>query len=387
MLVFKSYFKVIKYNAAMISIYIGVFLVLSILINATKPQIETTDFTNTKASVIWINEDEESILLEGFKAYLSDYADYIEIPDEKQKLQDALFFREANYIIRIPKGFTKAFMAGTSMPIKRTIVPDSAAAIYTDSVIDNFWHTADIYLQYGVNKEQGEILTKIKESMPEDISVNMQQSQDTQVEKAYLVTYFNFMPYALMATLILVVGACNNAFYKPVTFRRMQCSPKRKVTMDLQLLGSNVVLAIGVLVSFIVLGIILNGKEMFSAQGGLLIINSFILTLLALSISFLTGILIKQKQVQQAVASTLSLGLSFISGVFVSQSLMSEGILKIASFTPIYWCVKANNMIGELTSFNRANLLPIYSAMFIQLMFTIAIVSVALLVGKKRRTQ
>lgn len=385
MLVFKSYFKVMKYNALALSIYIVIFLAIAILINQTKPNVVATDFTNTKTKVVWINEDEDSVLLEGFKTYLNNYVDYIDVPDEKQKLQDTLFFREAEYIIRIPKGFTKAFMEGRSIEIGRTMVPDSVSALYTDQVIENFWHTADIYLQYGFSKKQGEIITKIKASMPEDIQVIMQQSQDTQVGRAYLVTYFNFMPYALMATLILAVGTCMNAFYKQSTFRRILCAPTHKIAMGMQLLISNVALAGSVLLSFIILGVILNGKQMFSMQGGLLIMNSVILTLLTLSISFLVGMLVKQKQVQQAVASTLSLGLSFISGVFVSQALMSESVLKIASFTPLYWSVKANNMIGELTNFNTASLLPIYSAMSIQLIFMLAIISVALLVSKKRR--
>lgn len=384
MLVFKNYFKIIKYNAPAISIYIVVFLVISIMVNKTKPTIVATDFTNTKTDVIWINEDEESLLLQGFKTYLEDYVNYVSLPDEKEGLQDALFFREAEYIIRIPKGFTEAFMKGTPMELRRTMVPDSVSALYTDRVIENFWHTASMYLAYTPSERQQELITKVNDTLYQEIQVDMQQSQDTQIGMTYLVTYFNFMPYALMATLILVVGTCMNAFYKRSTFRRSMCAPTHKVLMDIQLLLSNVVLAGGILVSFIILGIILNGKQMFSMQGGLLIVNSVILTLLALSISFLVGMLVEQKQVQQAVANTLSLGLSFISGVFVSQALMSESVLKIASFTPLYWTVKANNMIGELTSFNTASLLPVYSAMSIELIFMLAIISVALVVSKKR---
>lgn len=385
MLVFKNYFKIIKYNASAISIYIVVFLVMSILVNKTKPTTVQADFTNTKTDVIWINEDEESPLLQGFKTYLEDYVNYVSIPDEKERLQDALFFRETEYIIRIPKGFTQAFMKEAPMELKRTMVPDSVSALYTDRVIENFWHTASMYLTYTPSEMQEELMTKVNDTLHQEIQVDMQQSQDTQVGMTYLVTYFNFMPYALMATLILVVGTCMNAFYKRSTFRRSMCAPTHKVLMDIQLLLSNVVLAGGILVSFIILGIILNGKQMFSIQGGLLIINSVILTLLALSISFLVGILVEQKQVQQAVANTLSLGLSFISGVFVSQAFMSEGVLKIASFTPIYWYIKANNDIGEITTFNTTNLLSVYLAMLIQLIFIIAIISLTLLISKKRR--
>jgi len=49
-----------------------------------------------------------------------------------------------------------------------------------------------------------------------------------------------------------------------------------------------------------------------------------------------------------AAANVFSLGSCFISGVFVPQDLMSNTVLKIASFTPNYWFVKANNSISPI---------------------------------------
>ncbi len=110
----------------------------------------------------------------------------------------------------------------------------------------------------------------------------------------------------------------------------------------------------------------------------------FRFNLTELSLSFLATLIIKNKNAQSGVSNVLSLGLCFISGVFVPQSLLSSGVLTIASFMPTYWFIKANNEIGLLTNFTIENLSSILTAMLIQIGFAVALVSIALVIIKKR---
>ncbi|WP_291634893.1 hypothetical protein [Clostridium sp.] len=64
---------------------------------------------------------------------------------------------------------------------------------------------------------------------------------------------------------------------------------------------------------------------------------------------------------------------------------MSDKALAIASFTPTYWYVKANNVIGSLSSFSFDNLSEVFTYMLIELGFAIDIFSVALVVSKQKR--
>ena len=57
----------------------------------------------------------------------------------------------------------------------------------------------------------------------------------------------------------------------------------------------------------------------------------------------------------------------------------------IASFTPIYWYVKASNDIHNLIIFSSENLKPILSSMLIQLGFAAAIFAVTLVIIKQKR--
>ena len=64
---------------------------------------------------------------------------------------------------------------------------------------------------------------------------------------------------------------------------------------------------------------VMYGSYMFTTNGLLLLLNSFIFTLAALSISYLIGNLVKSRGAMSAAANVFALGTSFLSGVFVPQ--------------------------------------------------------------------
>jgi ABC-2 type transport system permease protein len=117
------------------------------------------------------------------------------------------------------------------------------------------------------------------------------------------------------------------------------------------------------------------------------IINSLVFAVCGAGISFLIGNSVKSPNAIPAISNVVTLGLCFISGVFVPMELLGNSVLKIASFTPTYWFVKANNQIAELTQFDLANLEPILSSMLIQFGFALAFFTAALVINKKRRFQ
>jgi ABC-2 type transport system permease protein len=156
-------------------------------------------------------------------------------------------------------------------------------------------------------------------------------------------------------------------------------------TFNLQLIMGNLVFAFVCYMLLAGFGFILNRENMMSYNGLLLCVNALVFTISALSISYLVGLLIKNVNAQSAIANVLALGFSFLSGVFVPQQFLSDKTLAIASFTPTYWYVKANNVIGTLSSFSFDNLSEVLTYMLIELGFALAIFSVALVVSKQKR--
>lgn len=70
---------------------------------------------------------------------------------------------------------------------------------------------------------------------------------------------------------------------------------------------------------------------------------------------------------------------------FVLQEFLGEGVLRIASFTPVYWCVNTNNGIATLGTYNLANMKIILLNMLIVLGFGVAIFALTLVILRQRK--
>jgi ABC-2 type transport system permease protein len=185
----------------------------------------------------------------------------------------------------------------------------------------------------------------------------------------------------------MILGVCavmlvfNNSDLK----RRNLCSPVKIRNINMQLVLGNLSFALLTWFIMIVTSIIIYNKYMFTLNGLLFLLNSFIFTTAALSISFLLANLIKSRGAMSAVANVVSLGSSFIGGGFVPQELMGKTVLNIASFTPTYWYIKANNIIADTVDYNMEALMPVFYSMLIVFAFAAATLAVTLVVIKQKR--
>jgi len=385
MQVFKVYFKIIKANMSQMLIYLIVFLGVSLLYSTFATTKNEESFSQTKTNVAFINLDENTALLTGFKEYLSKNVNFIDVENNEEKLQDALFFRDVEYIVTIPVNFTSNFLQGKPVELQKTIVPSSTTRMYVDMAINKYFNMARVYVNNipGITAET--LVKEVAKGASFETAVQLKSFQHKKQNNELTVASFNYIAYSLFSMLILGVSSISMVFNNKNLKRRNLCSPMKNKTFNLQLIMGNLVFAFicyGVMAGF---GFILNRENMMSYNGLLLCINGLVFTIAALSISYLVGLLIKNRNAQSAIANVLALGFSFTSGVFIPQELLSDKALAIASFTPIYWYVKANNVIGTLSNFSFDNLSEVFTYMLIELGFAMAIFSVALVVSKQNR--
>ncbi|SCG82187.1 antibiotic transport system permease protein [Proteiniborus sp. DW1] len=385
MQVYKAFFKIILKNLSQIIIYFVVFIGITTILASSSPNTVATDFTEAKVNIVLINHDTNSKLVEGLRKHLSQNANIKDIPDDTQKLQDALFFREVEYILRIPMGFTEGLLSEKHIQIEKTVVPNSTSGIYIDNIINKYLNTVRTYNNSIEDLTEEELISYVEKDLSKKTDVKIKSS----VEETFLIEkrahFFNYMAYTLFSVLILGVSSVMIVFNDTELKRRNLCSPIQLKAMSFQLILGNITYAVIAWFTLILMSFIMYGSYMFTAKGLLLILNSFIFTLAVLSISFLIGNSIKSKNAMSAAANVFSLGSCFISGVFVPQDLMSNTVLKIASFTPNYWFVKANNSISGLNNINMTNLKPIFMNMLIVIGFALAMLAVSLVVIKQKR--
>jgi len=386
MQVYKAFFKIIKKNLIEISIYLLVFLFFAILMTTTGSDRQNIGFEEAKKNIAFINNDKESEIVAGLRDYLSEKANIVEIEDDAEKLQDALFYRKVEYIVRVPAGFSDDFLSGKEFQLEKTTVPNSTAAIYMDSLINKYLNTASIYLKYSDSASQDEIIKNIKKDLEAQTQVTVNSFNTKKANGQKYMYYFNYMAYSLFSVMILGVCAVMIVYNKTDLKRRNHCAPIKTRNINLQLLFGNLSFALIAWALMVSTSFIFYPKQMFSLNGLLFLLNSLVASVTFLSISFLISNIIKSKNAMSAAANVVSLGFCFISGVFVPQEMLGETVLNIASFTPTYWYIKANIRIAETVEFSMKHLKPIFTDMLIVLAFALASVTVALVIMKQKRT-
>lgn len=387
MQVFKAYFKVLRKSMVGMAIYLVVYLALSVMFstNASSPQV--IDFTQSKPSITVINRDEGGHIAQGLVDYLAETNQLVSYPDDPMQLQDALFYRNVEYIAIIPPGFSETFLATGEAEIEKVIVPDSRSSYYVDLGIDRYLNTMRLYQQFGMKGEPTQLVAAVAEDLATvPTVVTLQNVGVEQTTAQGYVYYYSYYAYVSLALVILGVSSIMLAFNQPDLRRRNHCSPLPLRSMNAQLAAGHGVFAMSCWAILILFSLILYGQGLLSS--GLLwlyCLNSFVFTLVGTSIGFLVGSFVRSYNAQAATVNVVAMGMSFVCGVFVPQSIMQPSVLAMAKFLPTFWYIKANDALAALNEITAESLSPIYNSMLIQLAFAVAIFSITLFLSKERR--
>jgi ABC-2 type transport system permease protein len=385
MQVYKAYFKIIKNNLASIAIYIIIFLLMAVLItNILGAQGGTAAFSPAKTSVAFFS-GESTPLTDGLKAYLDQNANMVSIPDETQEIQDALFFGQVTCMLRVPQGFTQAFLAGGGdTRIEKTAAAGRPEAVYADLLVNKYLNTAALYVQNMPGVTLSEIAQYVSRDLVKQASVEV-NTYEKPAAINNMSYYFQYLAYSIMATMILAITSVMMAFNQADVSNRNACCPVKTSVMNLQLLLGNITFAVIFWAGMCTFVFLLNRDAALDAGTVLLCLNAFVFTFASLSIGFLLGHFIKSQGVQGAIMNVIALGLSFLSGVFIPQGMLGASVLNAASFTPSYWYIKAVEDIRSITAFDFQTALPVLYSILIQAGFAAAIMIVSLVISKQKK--
>ncbi len=391
MQVFRAYFKVMRGAVASLAINFGVFIGLAVLFSFIAPQARPMGFEQSQVPVAIINRDTDGEISRGLTQYLEKVFKVVDCPDELQRLQDALFHRQIEYVAIIPSGFSDAFVSGENCLIQKIIVPGSTESYYVDIIINRFLDTVNLYKTYGgTGTGESDSLSSIISSAMDDLQVEVPVVMigEAAVSGGYQTGYyyyFNYCAYALLALITIGVSTIMISFNEPDLYMRNLCSPLPRRRMNLELAVGHTVFAIGCWGILMVGGLIMHGESLFKTGVlGLYSLNTLSFTFVCASIGLLIGTFVRGQNAQQGVVNVVTLGLCFLGGVYVPQSIMSKPVLAVSKFLPSYWFVKANDAISLLSNHSPQNLGAIHTSMLIQVAFAVAIFSITLSFSKER---
>ena len=379
MTVFKTFWKILNKN----KITVIFFTMLLVIFSASN--LKTSDnnmsFEASKPNVFIVNNDEEKGITKYFIKYITDNSNVVEVENTEEKIDDALFYRDVNYVIYIPKEYSKDFMEGKNPTIEIKSSGDYQAS-FEEMIVSRYIKVANIY-QKSI-KNEDELISKINETLSKNAEVEITSKLDTDtLTKA--TYYYNFASYSLLYCLIFIIGLILFSFNEENIRKRTTISNTNYKKHNRILLLSNCCYSLILWMFYVLISFVLIGDVLLSKHGLIYIANSFVLTICITTISFFFGNIVNNKNALGGIANVISLGSSFLCGAFVPMRWLPDFVLKIAHALPTYYYIKTNDAVSTLEEINFETIKPLILNMSIILVFSVVFIILANIVTKRKR--
>ena len=379
MTVFKTFLKILNKNKFIIILY-TLFLIFFGGFNMQTSE-SNINFVASKPDIMIVNYDEEKGITKDLIKYIEENSNVVDLKNNEDAINDALFYRDVNYVVYIPKNYNKDFMDGKNPEIEIKSTGDYQSS-FAEMLLSRYIKVANIY-QKSINSEE-ELISKINETLSKKSEVEMTSKLDTNIlSKATF--YYNFANYSIMACLIYVICLILASFKDIKIQKRTIISSTNYKTLNRQLLLSNSLFSIILWMIYVVLSFILVGDIMFSIHGIFYLINSFVFTICATTIALFIGNIVSNKNAISGIVNVISLGSSFLCGAFVPMEWLPDGVIKIAHILPSYYYISNNEALKTLELINLNTIKPILLNIIIVLSFSIMFIILTNIVSKRKQ--
>lgn len=377
MTVYKGYMYVAKKNFGMFLMYLVIFFSITLLFQMMERDTGAAGYQAESLKIAVIDED-GGMMAEALKSFLGTVHQVTEMKNDASVLQEKMFYREIEYVVRIPKDFYRTcIIKGEKLDV--TQVPGSYTAFYAEQQLNSYLNNARVYAAAGFTEEE-----TAKTAGAAEVHVDMIDAGGNAGEIPAYIFYFRYLPYLFLGVFGYVVGSMVSAMRRGDLKKRMEASavPRRRQSIEGMLACTTVALVLWGIVA--AAAVLLYGKELAGNEGNLcFLLNSLALLLVTVSVSFLVGSISRGINELNGIVNVVSLGMCFLGGAFVPLDVMSTGVKKAAQFLPIYWFEKANELLGSY-KFEVVKG-KVFQAIGIQVVFAAAFVCITLAMEKKRK--
>lgn len=379
MAVFKAYMKIAWKNKWMILLYLGIFFCVTILFQRFVP--EGAEGYTAESVPVGIVDEDGGEAAESLINYIGRTNETILLEDDRESLQEDLFYRNVGYIVRIPEGFMEKCILGEEK-IEAVTVPGTYAGYYVDQQVNSYMVYARSYAAAGFTE------TEIASAMAhrDKAEVTLVDFSGNAGQVPAYTFYYRYLPYLLLSVLGYVMGYILMGFRRGSLPQRMQASAVPERRQSIEGLAASLVIALALWGVSAAVSVVMYRQDIF--ESGKLIwflLNSLAMLLTALSLSHLVGTLVKSSNALNGIVNIISLGMCFVCGVFVEIDLLSSGVRKAAQFLPVYWYETVNTLLTDHRTVAVSIRSEVLSGIGIQIVFAIAFVCVTLAVAKRSR--
>lgn len=379
MTVFKTFFRIVNKLKPTIILYTALLIIFGAV--NMKTSDNNINFVNSKPDILIINQDVNKGLTKNLIDYMKKNSNIVKVENNEEKINDSLFYREVSYVIYIPKDYRKNVLLGNNpkLDIKKT---DEYDAHLSEMMLKRYIKLQNIY-----NKEAGsedELITLINDNINDDVNVKITSKVDT--SKTYNIAYyFNFASYSILAIIIYIVCLVLCSFKEESISKRINISSINYKSHNNKILLASIVFSSIVWLLFVIIGVTIVGDIMFSLRGLISIINSFIFTFCALTLSILISSLTNNKNAISGIVNVIALGSAFLCGAFVPAEYLPSSVLNFAHILPAYYYINSNDLLKNIDVINISSMYSIIINTIIIIMFSILFIILNNVVTRKKR--
>ena len=391
MIVFKTFWRIMKRYWWIVFIYVAILTSLSVINLNAAP---VTDFVDTKPEITIVSQDSSDLATKPFtKNFLNYLSKNTKIIDLKEsETTDALFYQEISMILYLPEDLESKILSGQKVTLDYRTSGNYTAEL-SKNLIKRYFELqrTEILESKNSSKEQSNFLSENPEKIISNLNQRLDQSPTIRLASknatnlSKIAAFFNFASYTIMAIILYVTCFINASFNKSSVKKRTMVSSLHLKKYNFSLLLANSIFAFSVFallttLSFFVLGnIVLTPFFIFE------ILNILLYTLAALTLAELVSTFNLSRDAVSGVVNLLSLAPAFLSGAFVPTYFLPSFVLTIAHIFPTYWFIDTNNKITTMTEFSFNSFLTILPNLLVLVLFSIIFIAANLVLSKKKR--
>ena len=386
---FRTSLRIVAAHRAYVLVYLVLLSMLGLLTGLARSEGSSHQVKQATASVAVIDRD-GSTISRGIKDYIESVGEAKPLEDSTRAIQDATAQNRISYILIIPAGYGKQLQQtaheGAEPPRMDTVIGyESASGALMNVRTDSYVGQVSDYLSTTTD-DPVRAVALAKETMNHSAPAKRITPDATPLSHSF-VTYARFSFYPLMAFAVVTISTLMAALGRRAVRARLEATPVSGTSRSLGLLGA--CLVVGTVGWLWVLGL---GVAVFEASTvttstpllGVVAAALGAYMLVAISIGFLMGQLGLGQNAANAVANIGGLAMSFLAGAWVPIEWLPDAVARAARLTPGYWADQAISGAYDATSMSASIIRPLLVDSGICALFAVAILSVAMAVGRTR---
>ncbi len=379
MTVFKTFWKIVNKYKGTIILY-TVMLISFGGINLASNDTTTT-FTSTLPNIAIVNNDQKSVLTNNLISYLSENSKVVDIENDEEKINDALFYRDVSYVVYIPKNYTNDVLKGMNPTIDIKSTNDYTSSL-EEMMLTDYLNLQNTYLK--LTTDQTKLTNYINDTLKDKSKVVLTSKVDTK-SLSKVSRYFNFASYSILAVVIFIITLVLTSFKEKTVNKRIVVSSMNYKKHSGLILKSSLLYALIVWALFSLLAIILLGKSVLNTRGLLLSLNTLVFTLQALTFALLISSLVNNKDAIGGIVNVVALGSAFLCGAFIPSMYLPEKVVSISHIFPAYYYNNSNDLVTSLEVINLTTLKPFITNIMMMLVFMLVFIVLNNFVIKNKR--